>query len=134
MIKIYSKNGGLLNVICSVDDLGINNRVDVTDPIYSLQLGLMQAPKGHVFKPHKHLDKEVQKSLHIVEAFVIMKGKAKVRIFDTDNHPIGDYSLSAGDVTILLDGAHSLEIEEDCKMLEFKTGPYEGQANDKLFI
>ena len=134
MRKIYSKTGELLNIICSVDDLGASNRVDVTDPEYSLQLGLMQAPEGHVFKPHAHLDREVQKTLHIVEAFVIMKGWAIIRIFDTDLLPISEYLLRTGDVTILLNGGHSLEIGEDCKILEFKTGPYEGRDKDKIWI
>lgn len=134
MIKIYSKTGVLLNVICSVSDLYEGtNRIDVTAPAESLQLGIMRGTAGKVFAPHKHLDKVVG-DVHVQEAFVVMKGKAQVRIFDLDDTPIGDYTINEGDVTILLAGGHSLMLEEDSIFYEFKTGPYEGQEKDKIWI
>lgn len=134
MVNVYSKTGVLLNIICSVSDLqeGVN-RIDVTDPDESLQLGIMRGVAGKVFAPHTHLDKEIGQ-VHIQEAFVVMKGRAHVRIFDLDDSPIGDYPILAGDVTILLAGGHSLILDEDSVFYEFKTGPYEGQLKDKIFI
>jgi hypothetical protein len=131
MIKIYSKQGHLLNVIYSFMDFK-EGRDDITDPREFLQCGIFLALKGKVFKPHKHLNKMV--SFHIQEAFILMQGKAKVRIFDLEDNPVGDYPLRAGDLTILLRGGHSLEIEEDAIIYELKNGPYEGQSKDKIWI
>ena len=133
MIKVYSKTGEVLNIIFNTDDLSEGkSRIDVTNPVEPLQCAIMRLEAGWVAKAHKHLNKNTYG--HIQEVFVIVQGKAKLRIFDFDNTPIGDYTLRAGDVSILLLGGHSLEAEEDCLMYEFKTGPYEGQANDKTFI
>jgi hypothetical protein len=134
MIKVFSKTGQLLNIICSVSDLYAGtNRIDVTEPAESLQLGIMSGVAGKVFAPHTHLDKEIGQ-VHIQEAFVVMKGRAHVRIFDIDNSVVGNYPILTGDVTILLAGGHSLILDEDSIFYEFKTGPYEGQSKDKIFI
>jgi hypothetical protein len=134
MVNVYSKTGVLLNIICSVSDLqeGVN-RIDVTDPDESLQLGIMRGTAGKVFPAHYHLDKIVGK-VHIQEAFVVMKGRAYIRIFDLDDSFVGDYPMCEGDVSLLLAGGHSLILDEDSIFYEFKTGPYEGPANDKVFI
>jgi mannose-6-phosphate isomerase-like protein (cupin superfamily) len=132
MIKVYSKSGLLLNVIYSLDDFNEGNRIDITDPSQALQCAIMKAEKGKVFKPHKHLNRKCD--IHIQEAFIILKGKGKLRIYDFDDSPIGNYPLKEGDLTVLLQGGHSLEIEEDCMLYELKNGPYEGQSKDKWFL
>ena len=60
----------------------------------------------------------------------------KVAVYESliDDTPIGDYTINEGDVTILLAGGHSLMLEEDSIFYEFKTGPYEGQEKDKIWI
>jgi hypothetical protein len=134
MIKIYSKTGELLNIICSVSDLYAGaNRIDITEPSESLQLGIMRGVAGKSFAPHKHLDKVIGE-VHVQEAFVLMKGRAYIRIFDLDDSFVGDYPMCEGDVSLLLAGGHSLILDEDSIFYEFKTGPYEGPANDKVFI
>ena len=43
--------------------------------------------------------------------------------------------LGPGDVSITLYGGHNYEIlEENTRVLEYKTGPYYGQTEDKVFL
>ena len=42
--------------------------------------------------------------------------------------------LETGDVSITLYGGHTYTILEDALVYEFKTGPYTGQENDKIFL
>jgi len=43
--------------------------------------------------------------------------------------------LNAGDASFTLEGGHTYEILEDNTIVyEYKTGPYEGQQNDKKFL
>lgn len=131
MIKVYSSTGVLLNVIFSLEDTQ-GERVDITEPSEFLQCGLIQAPAGKVFKPHYHLGREAK--MHIQEAFILIKGKASVEVFDLDNHSVGIYPLKEGGLSVLLQGGHSLRIEEDSILYEIKNVPYEGQKKDKVWI
>lgn len=134
MIKTYSNKGELLNIICSPQDLGMSGRIDITLPEESLQFGMMQAQEDKSFKPHRHLDKYVEGPVHIVEAFVIIKGHGLIHIYDTDDTLLSTHVLKEGDVSLLLKGGHALEVREGCIFYEFKTGPYEGTQKDKVFI
>jgi len=43
--------------------------------------------------------------------------------------------LKAGDASFTLGGGHNyLILEDDTIVYEYKTGPYEGQKNDKVFL
>ena len=43
--------------------------------------------------------------------------------------------LEVGDASFTLEGGHTYTIlEDDTLVYEYKTGPYEGQKNDKVFI
>jgi hypothetical protein len=65
---------------------------------------------------------------------VIISGRVRVTYYDLDDSVIESVELRAGDVSVTLAGGHGYEILEDSKILEFKTGPYLGQALDKAFI
>jgi mannose-6-phosphate isomerase-like protein (cupin superfamily) len=132
MVKIFSKTGKLLNIVYQSEGFEGICRADITEPQEALQCAIVSAEAGKVFAPHKHLDRKCE--IHIQEAFVILKGKAKIHVFDFDDSLVTTYPIKAGDLTVLLTGGHSLEIEEDCVFWEFKNGPYEGQAKDKIFI
>jgi hypothetical protein len=132
MINVYSKRGDLLNIIYSPNDFKDGSRFDITDQYQSLQCAIMKAESGKVFKAHRHLHKDC--SVHIQEVFIILKGKASIEIFDFDDSSLGEYPINEGDISILLNGGHSLKIDQDCVLYEIKTGPYEGQTKDKIFL
>ena len=43
--------------------------------------------------------------------------------------------IRQGDCSMTFEGGHTYTIlEDDTVVYEYKTGPYEGQANDKVFL
>ena len=133
--SIFSKVnvGELLHLVLRSD--GYGPREDVIEPKEVLQLSRFAAAAGDSFRPHRHLAKRVNiDEITAQEAWVIMKGRIRVTYFDIDNSVLERVELAEGDVSVSLAGGHGYEILEDSEILEFKTGPYLGQAQDKVFL
>ena len=61
--------------------------------------------------------------------------KVRCKFYDIDDKLIAEPILEPGDASFTLHGGHTYEIlEEDTIVYEYKTGPYEGQTLDKVFI
>ena len=136
MIKTYSKINPelLLNIVCGFDEVN-SERNDITEAGESLQCAILRPPTNKVFKPHKHLYRHYTDDVKIQESFIVMKGSAEIDIFDIDDLFLCTVKINTGDLVILLNGGHSLKTLNDESILyEIKTGPYEGQIKDKIFI
>ena len=136
MEKIFSKinPNKLLHIIDRVND--IKERVDVVPDTEFIQCATLKMEKGKTFKPHKHIEKERHYTNKIAqESWVVIKGSVKCKFYDVDDTLLAEPILEAGDASFTLYGGHNYEIlEEDTIVHEYKTGPYEGQALDKIFI
>ena len=56
-------------------------------------------------------------------------------MYDTDEVFLCEEIIFPGDCSITFEGGHTYEaLEEDTIVYEYKTGPYTGQNNDKVFI
>ena len=54
---------------------------------------------------------------------------------DLDNTILTEIVLNQGDASFTLEGGHTYTIlEDDTLVYEYKTGPYEGVENDKIFL
>jgi len=91
--------------------------------------------EGKTFRPHKHIWKNPSFEQMIAqESWVVIRGSVKVHFFDREMKPLETHILKAGDASFTLQGGHTYEIlEDDTLVYEYKTGPYEGQAKDKVF-
>lgn len=140
MEKIYSKvePNLLLHVIYRFDEF--NNidgfRNEIIDPNNFIQCAALKMDKGKTFKPHKHIMKEVTDYDRVAqESWVVLQGSVKCTFYDIDDAIIAEPVLMLGDASFTLHGGHTYTILEDnTKVLEFKTGKYTGQENDKKFI
>lgn len=133
MEKYYSKiDNSLLHIIYRISD--VSNRTDISPENEYLQLASLKLKKGQTFKPHKHI--LIQKTTKITqESWVVIKGKVKCILYDTDDSIIAEPILLPGDCSITFRGGHNYSILEDETIVyEFKTGPYLGQELDKVFI
>jgi len=134
--KIYSKAQPerLLHIVCQTQYLA-SPRYDVVDDEQFLQLAILKYEKGKTFRPHKHVYKAVPKQSIAQESWVVLNGKVKAIFYDEDDSIIAERILNQGDLSITLFGGHNYEIlEDDTLVLEYKTGPYYGQALDKVFV
>jgi len=150
MIKLYSTvepHVGELLHICygtykdafhGITKLGSNViRQDLIPEEEFLQLAHITIKnKGHRFRPHKHLYRPVPNRIIIAqESWIVLNGSIKATFYDLDDAVIHTEILKEGDVSITLRGGHTYEVlENNTQVLEFKTGPYEGQSIDKKFI
>lgn len=137
MEKISSKveKGLLLHVIYRLSDF-TDGRTEIIEPEEFIQCASLKLNKGKTFSPHKHIYKQLINPLVIAqESWVVISGSVKCTFYDIDDTIIAEPILSVGDASFTLHGGHNYTILEDnSKILEFKTGPYFGQSSDKKFI
>ena len=134
MIEIKDENRKLLHIVYRLFDLKVTKRHEVIDANNFLQLAALNMPKGKTFEPHIHIWKEGEKEIIAQEAWVVIKGKVEVSYFNELGYLIRKEILEEGDVSITLHGGHTYTILEDALVYEFKTGPYTGKENDKIFL
>lgn len=136
MLKLYSniEDDVLLHMIYYKDDL-VTTREDVAPEEQFIQVSALKLPRGAAFRPHKHIWKEAPEP-HVVaqESWCVLEGRVKAHFYDLDDSLLGEYELSAGDISLTFEGGHSYTILEDAKVYEYKTGPYQGVEKDKVFL
>lgn len=137
MHKIYSKVQPDLccHLINRLADI-VNTRTDISDADQFLQLAALKMSKGQTFRPHKHIWRPVVKQQVIAqESWVVFSGSVQVSFFDIDDQLLEQQILYPGDCSMTFQGGHTYLILEDNTVVhEYKTGPYTGQKDDKVFI
>lgn len=136
MDKIYSNihSKKLLHVIVRSTDIELG-RNDLIPSDNFIQCSTLRLDKGKTFKPHRHIYKWKEQTVIAQESWIVIKGKVRCIFYDVNDEVIGEYILNAGDASFTLAGGHNYEIiEDDTMVFEYKTGPYEGQKLDKVFI
>lgn len=136
MEKIYSKvDGSLLHLIFKFDEFE-TGRINIIPPNEFIQCSALKMNTGKTFKPHRHVVKEVTDTDRIAqESWVVMKGMVKCEFYDIDDTVIAVRFLDRGDASFTLRGGHNYEVMSDNTLVyEYKTGKYEGQSKDKVFI
>ena len=136
MIKIYSKvdTSKLLHIIVRKEDM-TPGRQDIVPEENFIQCSILNLEKDKTFKPHKHVWKRRNIDVIAQESWVIIQGSVKCIFYDLDDTILVEHILNVGDSSFTLEGGHNyLILEENTLIYEYKTGPYEGQINDKTFI
>lgn len=127
----------LLHIIHRLKDLQdrAETRFDIVDGSNFIQCSSLKMDNGKTFKPHKHIRKTRTEEKIAQESWIVIKGRVKCIFYDLDDRILATTILEAGDASFTLEGGHNYEILEDGTLVyEYKTGPYEGQALDKVFI
>ena len=136
MKKIYSKisPNNLLHIISRIDDV-VDERLNISPEEEFIQLAVLKMNKGKTFKPHKHIWKPGEEEVIAQESWVVIRGSVEAILYDLDDSVIDKIVLSAGDCSLTFQGGHNyVFLEDDTVVYEYKTGPYRGQENDKVFI
>jgi cupin fold WbuC family metalloprotein len=136
MEKIYSKIDPtkLLHIIVRKEEIK-PGRVDIVPEENFIQCSMLNLEKGKTFRPHKHIWKERTRNVIAQESWVVIQGSVKCIFYDTDNTVVAEPVLYPGDSSYTLEGGHNyLILEDNTLVYEYKTGPYEGQQFDKVFL
>ena len=135
MKYIYSRKHpeDLLHIVNRVED--IDGRSDLTPPEKFLQVATFNINTDVKVKAHQHKWKKPPETQVIAqESWVVIKGRIKVFLYDTDGSLLVEEIISDGDCTVTFDGGHKFDVlEENTIMYEFKTGPYLGREMDKFY-
>ena len=140
MKLIYSKiePDKLLHIIHKADEfytIENGHRRDVVGEKEFIQLSALNMNDGHTFKPHKHIWKPGEEQCIAQESWVVIKGSVECIFYDLDDTILEKPILYPGDCSVTLGGGHTyLILEDDTLVYEYKTGPYKGQKNDKVFL
>jgi len=136
MNKIYSKKdpNKLLHLVNRFEE--ITDRTDIADNKEFLQLATLKMAKGKTFRPHKHIWKHTSRPTIIAqESWVVIKGSVLCWFYDIDGTFLEKVIINSGDCSMTFEGGHTYTIlEDDTVVYEYKTGPYTGQVEDKVFI
>lgn len=131
--EIFDSEGELCHFVVRTAQL--HGRVDLTNPDWLLQVGVIQGEQGASFRPHVHIPKRVESTtLPTMEAWVVIRGSVTVHYFDESGYPIGFRKIGEGDMTVTIKGGHGFKSDEEFLAIEFKSGPYLGQQMDKVFL
>jgi len=136
VIKLYSKiDNRLLHIIYRKYEMVID-REDISPPNQFIQVSALRLPEGKTFRPHQHIWKEPSfKEMIAQESWCIISGKVEIYFFDTDGSLLTtSFILNPGDISITFEGGHNYKALEPSVVYEYKTGPYEGQSRDKVFL
>jgi hypothetical protein len=124
----------LLHTVVRKEDIK-PGRLDIINPEEFIQCSILNMEEGKTFKPHKHIWKERARNVIAQESWIVIQGSVKCIFYDLDDTIIATPILYPGDASFTLQGGHNYEILEDRTLVyEYKTGPYEGQSLDKIFI
>jgi len=136
MNKIYSRlePQRLCHIVNRLDE--ITERTNIADDHQFLQLATLKMQRGQTFKPHQHIWKPTPTDQIIAqESWMVFQGSVEVSFFDIDGQLLEKQILSAGDCSMTFEGGHTyLILEDNTIVYEYKTGPYQGQQLDKVFI
>ena len=130
-MKIYDSSENLLAIV--VKKGSSKEEKDFhTDNSSEFQLGTFNLEKDTVIERHYHQKQE--RRIHSTnEVLVLQKGKMTITIYDLDLNKIQDVTLESGDMVVLFDGGHEINIDEDSNFIEVKQGPYiEGQDKTRF--
>lgn len=139
MKKIYSKVSPdkLLHIVHFPEDFPDENvqRIDIVDSDNFIQCSSLNLKKDKTFRPHKHIWKNRQRDVIAQESWIVVKGSVKCFFYDLDDELLETVIISQGCASFTLEGGHNyLILEDNTLIMEYKTGPYEGQSLDKKFI
>ena len=136
MKKIFSKikKKKLLHILFSPSKK--NQRINISPDNEFLQLCYLNLNAKNKFSAHKHFwKKNIEKKRIVQESWVVISGLAKIFLYDLDDKYITSKILKPGDVSITFAGGHKLEVmKKNTIIYEFKTGPYEGQKKDLIYL
>lgn len=103
----------------------------ISEPHEPLQASRMNYKAGSEFKIHKHiLNPRIIKNTQ--EAFVVIKGKVEVGIYDDNCLLVGRLVAWEGEAIIVYRGGHGVRILEDALLYELKAGQYTTRSEDKI--
>ena len=111
-----------------------DKRMDIATPNRFLQMAIIPLKLGQEIRPHSH-NLQTRTIDRTEEIWILLRGRAEVRIYNSDKSINRDIMLKPGAILHLFGGGHSLRpISRKIVLYEVKNGPYTGPKNDRTFF
>jgi hypothetical protein len=106
-------------------DLERRTKAHLTDDRWPLQIVMLERMPGGTTLPHYHIpDRDLQKLPTRHQILLCQRGSAKVGVYTTGNHHVGDVILKRDDFILMLEGHRVEFLEPRTKLIEIKQGPF----------
>lgn len=105
-------------------------RTGVSPASELLQLSVLVLAEGAAIVPHEHgpLATAAPQDARTQEAWIILKGSVRARLFDEERNLISTEVVGAGELLVTFRGGHAFDSAEPGTVLvELKNGPYLGR-------
>lgn len=122
--EVKDLEGYTLAIILS-DDYREKGITFFSKPDQGQQLGFMRRPKGYKVEAHTHRAVKEEVS-GFSEVLFIRSGKIRVDLYAVNGDLRDQRILESGDVIMLMNGGHGVEMLEESEIVEVKQGPYRG--------
>ena len=128
VLQICGADGVLLALIVratfAVDGLSF-----LTDDSSVLQVGYMTRPAGETIAAHIH-EPLMRNILGTPEVLVMQSGKIRLDLFTQSRNYVSSVMLETGDLVLLSEGGHGIDVIEEARIIEIKQGPF-AEGKDK---
>ena len=95
----------------------------LTDDSSALQVGYMTRPMGEVIVAHVH-EPIVRNIVGTQEVLFIQEGKVRLDLFTQARKYVASVTLNIGDLVLLSEGGHGIEVLQEARIIEVKQGPF----------
>lgn len=106
----------------------------VSEPEWRLQVGLLTLPRDHAIAAHTHLPKEARPLEPTQEFLLVVSGKMEVSFFDEAGEHFHTETVGPSEALFHIRGGHGFRFFEETRLIEIKSGPYQGRENDKVML
>ena len=129
--EILDENGDRLALIVNTNLTDLKKELHTKND-ENFQVGTFNLSEGESLDRHVHLE-NTRNINSTSEALIILEGELEVEIFDSFKNFINTRVLTKGYLILFLKGGHSFKVNQDCKFIEVKQGPYsEGLDKEKF--
>lgn len=129
--EILDKNGNRLALIVNTNLTNLKKEFHTKND-ENFQVGTFNLPEGESLDRHVHLE-NIRNINSTSEVLIILEGELEVEIFDNFKNFVYSKVLTKGFLILFLKGGHSFKVNQNCKFIEVKQGPYsEGLDKEKF--
>ena len=125
-------NGRLLAEILR-NDVEVELTTFFSSPDSALQMGIMRHPKGFEEKAHFHPVAQ-RDATQTQQFFIVIRGIVIVDFFNLNGMLFKSVELRVGDSILIIEGVHSIRVNEPSKCITIKQGPFRGSESDKIDV
>ena len=121
-MEIFDSNQNLLAMVINFENYKERSTF-FTDDSQDFQAALFNLKTGDNIKRHIH-NENTRKIKSTSEAIYVIDGIVEVEIYDNSKEFIRKIDIKKGQLILLFQGGHAMNIVEDSTFFEIKQGPY----------